>query len=170
MVDFDRSNLNSRAEGFDAFIYFVFGTDRYRLKSVQRITTDYTFTKGDKYNDEGFKVRIRATYSLRASVNLILTAEDFDTVTSPPTDVKLFSYFLDQKLKGNDILIEVVEVFETKATANKWVRQQFTFDMENFGTVKPVGDVATMEVSGEILDGQIGTETLPELIRSSTAP
>lgn len=167
MTDFSRGDLNARAEGFDAYVQFVFGADKYRLKSLQTVKTDYSFTKSDHYNDAGFKARVRDNYSMTAAIELVLTAEDFDTA-DPPTDVKTFSYFLYQKILGNTVSISVVEVFATKSTSNPIVRQSFTFDFQDMGTMRQVGDVVKLAVSGEIDDGTISGVTRPKFIRSAS--
>jgi len=167
MVDFNKGLLTGRAEGFDAFLQFTFGSDNYRLKSLQTVNTSYVFNKRDVYNDAGFKVRVRDTYILRADIELVLTVDDFDTA-DPPTDTKTISFFLDQKLKGNQITIAVIQVFKTKAVTNPFLRQTFTMDLDEVGTARQVGDTVKLPINGEILDGQIGSETIPKHIRSAT--
>lgn len=167
MANFDRSNLNNRSEGFDAYVQLVFGGDNYRLKSLQSVKTDYAFNKIDKYNDAGFKVRVKNDYSMTAAIDLILTAEDFDTA-DPPTDVKTISYYLYQKILGNNVSVQVIEVFATKATSNPIVRQSFTFDLEDIGTARQVGDVVRLNIGGEIDDGTITGVTRPKFIRSAS--
>jgi len=171
MVDFDKGLLTGRAEAFDAFVQWTFGGDNYRLKGLQRITTEYTFNKIDKYNDEGNKVRVRDTYTHTASIEMVATADDFDTdIDPPPSDVKTISFFLDQKIRLHaDVRLDVIEVFTTKAAVNPVLRHKFTMDVDTIGHIRQVGDTVMLTVSGEILDGQIETSiTQPAMERTAS--
>ena len=99
------------------------------------------------------------------AINLILTADEIDTV-DPPTDDTTVSFFLRQKFEGERVQLRVVEIFVTKNNANPTIRQQFTMDLQTIGTIRNVGGAIELPITGRILDVDIGTTQHPILDRS----
>jgi hypothetical protein len=163
----DRSLLEERAESFDALVQFEIpnGGVLYRLKSIQQVTVQYDFTDEDRYSDEGFLTLVRTGQAHSVAINLILTADEVDTV-DPPTDDTTVSYFLRQKFLGERVQLRVVQIFVTKAPATPTIRQQFTMDMQTIGTIRNVGGAIELPLTGRILDVDPGTTQHPILDKS----
>jgi len=153
MVDSDTNLMANLGQSFKAFVQFEDPdnpSDFLRLKSIQTVTVQYDFTDEDRYNDSGILSLVRTGQNHLVTINLILTAEEIDTV-DPPTDKSTVSWFLFQKFILERIKLFVRETFLTEGT-NNTLRNEFTMDVQGIGTVRNVGGAIELPINGRILD------------------
>jgi len=154
MVDSDTNEMKNLAQSFKAFVQFVDPqnpSDFLRLKSIQTVTINYDFTDEDRYDDAGVLTLVRTGQSHNAAINLILTSEEVDVV-DPPTNESTVSFWLFQKFLGERIQLAVRETFVSEDTVTPTIRNDFTLDVQNIGTVRNVGGAIELPVAGRILD------------------
>ncbi len=153
MVDSDTNLMANLGQSFKAFVQFEDpdnASDFLRLKSIQTVTVQYDFTDEDRYNDSGILSLVRTGQNHLVTINLILTAEEIDTV-DPPTDKSTVSWFLFQKFILERVQLFVRQTFLTEGTAAT-LRNEFTMDVQGIGTVRNVGGAIELPINGRILD------------------
>jgi hypothetical protein len=154
MVDSDTNLMANLGQSFKAFVQFEdpdVGGNFLRLKSIQTVTVQYDFTDEDRYNDSGILSLVRTGQNHLVTINLILTAEEIDTV-DPPTDKSTVSWFLFQKFILERIKLFVRETFVTEGVTPATLRNEFTMDVQGVGTVRNVGGAIELPINGRILD------------------
>lgn len=155
MTDFDTSLLENRAQVYDSFLQLISGANKYRLKSLQSSAPVFVYPNLDRIGDDGSLFLTPEVSKSTYNQTMVLTTSEVDTV-SPPTDTKTISWFIDQKEKRNSVKVEVSCVFVAKETAEAkdTMRLNFTYEIEQFGTIRvnEDGDV-TIDTSGRILPG-----------------
>ncbi len=154
MADVDTNKMENLTQSFKAFVQFVDPdnpADFLRMKSLQVVTVNYDYTDEDRYDDAGVLTLVRTGQSHNAAINLILTAEEVDTV-DPPTDESTVSWWLYQKNLGNRVQIAVRETFVSEATVTPTIRNEFTLDLQSVGTIRNVGGAIELPIAGRILD------------------
>lgn len=154
------NEMNTLSQSFKAFIQFQDPEDLpnfLRVKSLQEVTTQYDFTDEDRYNDEGKLSLVRNGQNHNCNMTLILTESEIDTA-SPPTDESTVSWWLYQKFLGNRVQIVVRETFVTEpSNAPFTLRNDFTMDLQQVGTIRNVGGAIELPIGGRILDTAIPT-------------
>jgi len=154
MVDEDTNKMENLTQSFKAFVQFVdpdTPANFLRLKSIQTVTVSYDFTDEDRYDDAGVLTLVRNGQQHNAAINLILTSGEVDTV-DPPTDESTVSWWLYQKFIGERIQLAVRETFWSEGVTPETLRNDFTLDLQNVGTVRNVGGAIELPIAGRILD------------------
>jgi len=151
MVDFDINQIADRAEGFDGFLQLQEGSNFYRFRSLQTLNTLFDWLDEDRYDDSGTLALIRNGQNHTFEMDIILTADEADTVT-PPTNTKTLSYFIHQKeILKNRVTGTFVGKFKTKAASPSFVNLRVTLDIQRIGIAREAGGVITAPISGRII-------------------
>lgn len=104
-------------------------------------------------------------------MELILTSDEIDTA-NPPTNPRTISYYMYQKnVLRNHVEVAVSTVYYAKDTAsNKYLRFNFTFELENMSTPRINGDGdVSLNISGRVLlNDHTGADCHPTFIRSAS--
>lgn len=157
MTDSDSSLLVNRAQVYDSFLQLISGGNRFRLKSLQSSEPFFVFPNLDRIADDGTLFLTPEVSKSTYNQTMVLTTSEVDTAT-PPTDTKTISWFIFQKEQRNSVQVEVSCVFVAKETAESkdTMRLNFTYEIEQFGTIRinEDGDVLVDSV-GRILPGTI---------------
>lgn len=152
MVDFDFNSLVDRAQSFDSFVQLKSGADRYRYKSLEGISPVFNFPNLDRIADDGTLFLTPQVSQNKVTLDLVLTADQVDTV-HPPTNVRTVSYFLYQKNLRNSVQVSVSTVYFAKdASTNKFLRLDFTFELEDVGVPRLNADGdSLLKIGGRLL-------------------
>ena len=158
MADIDSALLINRAQVYDSFLQLVSGTDRYRLKSLQSSEPLFVYPNLDRIADDGSLFLTPEVSKSTYNQTMVLTTSEVDTA-SPPTDTKTISWYIYQKEQRESVQVVVSCVFEAKdytSDTNKFMRLNFTYEIEQFGTIRinEDGDVM-IDTVGRILPGTI---------------
>jgi len=157
MTDSDSSLLVNRAQVYDSFLQLISGGNRFRLKSLQSSEPFFVFPNLDRIADDGSLFLTPEVSKSTYNQTMVLTTSEVDTAT-PPTDTKTISWFIFQKEQRNSVQVEVSCVFVAKETAEAkdTMRLNFTYEIEQFGTIRinEDGDVL-IDTVGRILPGTI---------------
>ena len=155
MTDSDSSLLVNRAQVYDSFLQLISGANRFRLKSLQSSEPFFVFPNLDRIADDGTLFLTPEVSKSTYNQTMVLTTSEVDTAT-PPTDTKTISWFIFQKEQRNSVQVEVSCVFVAKETAESkdTMRLNFTYEIEQFGTIRinEDGDVL-IDTVGRILPG-----------------
>jgi len=154
--------MENLTQSFKAFVQFEDPENPgnfLRMKSIQTVNVSYDFTDEDRYDDSGVLTLVRTGQSHVVNIDLILTSEEIDTV-DPPTDESTVSWWLFQKFSGDRIQIFVRETFLSEGTQST-LRNEFTMDVQNIGTIRNVGGAIELPIAGRILD-----EPRPTFVKS----
>jgi len=152
MADFDFNSLVDRAQSFDSFVQLKSGADRYRYKSLDGITPLFNYPNLDRVADDGALYLTPQVSQNKVSLDLVLTADQVDTA-NPPTNTRTVSYFLYQKNLRNSVQVSVSTVYYAKdASTNKFLRLDFTFELEDVGIprLNTDGD-SLLKIGGRLL-------------------
>ena len=156
MANINTNQLTERAESFDAYVQFQIGTDGnavyHRLKSLQEVEINYSWSDDDHYADDGTIQLVRTGQNHTCEINLILTKSEGDT-NSTPSDTKTISYWIAQREAGNRVQMSVVQVFATKVSSgDNQIRHRFTMDITDISISRGVpGGAIKVKVSGRIV-------------------
>jgi len=157
MTDFNTSLLENRAQVYDSFLQLIEGNNRFRLKSMQSSEPLFVFPNLDRTSDAGELFLTPQVSKSTYNQTMVLTTSEVDTV-DPPTDTKTISWFIFQKEQRNSVQVQVSCVFVAKETAESkdTMRLNFTYEVEQFGTIRinEDGDVL-IDTVGRILPGTI---------------
>jgi len=155
MTDSDSSLLVNRAQVYDSFLQLISGVNRFRLKSLQSSEPFFVFPNLDRIADDGTLFLTPEVSKSTYNQTMVLTTSEVDTA-DPPTDTKTISWFILQKEQRNSVQVEVSCVFVAKETAESkdTMRLNFTYEIEQFGTIRinEDGDVL-VDTVGRILPG-----------------
>ncbi len=158
MVDSDRSLLSERAQVYDSFVQIISGSNKLRLKSLQSSEPDFNWPNLDRIADDGSLFLTPQVSQHRYVQRIVLTTDEVDTVSGPPTDVDTISFYINQKEQRNSVQVAVSCVsFAKDATdAEKTMRLDFTYELEKISQprVNDDGDVF-VDTEGRILPGTI---------------
>jgi len=164
LTDINTSLLENRVQVYDSFLQLIEGSNRFRLKSLQNSEPLFVFPNLDRISDAGELFLTPEVSKSTYNQTMVLTTSEVDTV-SPPTDTKTISWFIFQKEQRNSVQVEVSCVFVAKETSesNDTMRLNFTYEVEQFGTIRinEDGDIE-IDTVGRILPGTIS------FIRSSS--
>ena len=157
MVDSNIALLKDRAQVYDSFLQLISGSNRFRLKSLQSSEPLFVYPNLDRISDAGELFLTPEISKSTYNQTMVLTTSEVDTET-PPTDTKTISFFIAEKEKRNSVQVEVSCVFFAKESAEskKTMRLNFTYEVEQFGTIRinEDGDVL-IDTVGRILPGTI---------------
>ena len=155
MTDFNSALLENRAQVYDSFLQLISGSNRFRLKSLQESSPSFVYPNLDRIADDGGLFLTPEVSKHLYEQILVLTTSEVDTV-NPPTDTKTISWFIFQKEQRNSVQVQVSCVFFAKESSEskKTMRLNFTFEVEEFGTIRINEDgYVTLPISGRILPG-----------------
>tara|TARA_B100001245_G_scaffold207923_1_gene170641 strand:+ start:21 stop:572 length:552 start_codon:yes stop_codon:yes gene_type:complete len=162
----DHNQLTERAEAFDAYVQFQIGVDGnavyHRLKSLQEVEMNYSWSDDDHYADDGTIQLVRTGQNHTCEINLILTKSEAQADagtniatgwTTAPSDTKTLSYWIYQRELGNRVQMNVVQVFATKVSSgDNQIRHRFTMDITDISISRGVpGGAIKVKVSGRIV-------------------
>jgi len=157
LTDFNSSLLENRAQVYDSFLQLISGSNRFRLKSLQSSEPLLVYPNLDRISDAGELFLTPEISKSTYNQTMVLTTSEVDTVT-PPTDPNTISFYIAEKEKRNSVQVQVSCVFVAKDTAesNDTMRLDFTYELEQFGTIRvnEDGDVL-IDTVGRILPGTI---------------
>jgi len=155
MTDFNTALLENRAQVYDSFLQLISGSNRFRLKSLQSSEPLFVYPNLDRIADDGSLFLTPEVSQSTYNQTMVLTTSEVDTV-SPPTDTKTISWFIFQKEQRNSVQVEVSCVFVAKETTDSddTMRLNFTYEVEQFGTIRIDGDGDVLiDTVGRILPG-----------------
>ena len=182
----DHNQLSERTEAFDAYVQFQIGAEPnavyHRLKSLQEVDINYSWSDDDHYADDGTIQLVRTGQNHTCEINLILTKSEAQADagsniatgwSTAPSDTKTLSYWIYQRELGNRVQMNVVQVFATKVTAgtdvDSHMRHRFTMDITDLSISRGVpGGAIKVKVSGRIVTStHLKLETLAEVTATS---
>ena len=156
MTDFDMSALADRSQAYDSFIQLKSGGDRYRLKSLQSVDPQFVWPILDRVGDDGSVAFTPGVSQHKHNIQLLLTADEVDTI-HPPTNTRTLSYYIYQKELRNSVQIDVSVVFVAKdASTNKFLRLDYTYELEQIGIPRINDELDVLvDAVGRIVPGSI---------------
>ncbi len=158
MVDSDRSLLVDRAQVYDSFVQIISGSNRLRLKSLQSSEPDFNWPNLDRISDDGQLFLTPEISQHRYLQRIVLTTDEVDTVSGPPTNVDTISFYINQKEQRNSVQVAVscVSFAKDESTTEKTMRLDFTYELEKISQprINEDGDVF-VDTEGRILPGTI---------------
>ena len=158
MVDIDRSSLVDRAQVYDSFVQIISGGNSLRLKSLQSSEPDFNWPNLDRISDDGQLFLTPEISQHRYLQRIVLTTDEVDTASGPPTDVNTISFYINEKEARNSVQVAVscVSFAKDEASADKTMRLDFTYELERISQprINEDGDVF-VDTEGRILPGTI---------------
>jgi hypothetical protein len=171
MTDYNFNSLVDRVQVYDTFVQLISGSDKYRFKSLQKWEPIQRWPNLKRVSDDGSFFLNQEVTDSEVDIELVLTADEVDTV-DPPTNARTLSYYQYQKnVLRNHVEIAVSTVYYAKDTAsNKYLRLNFTLELDSMSTprINGDGDVAVILHGIIIMQTHAGVDCHPTFIRSSS--
>ena len=158
MTDLDRSILTDRAQVYDSFVQIISGSNRLRLKSLQESSPEFNWPNLDRISDDGQLFLTPQISQHRYIQRIVLTTDEVDTASNPPTNIDTISFYINEKELRNSVQVAVSCVSFAKDTSDseKTMRLDFTYELERISQprINDDGDVF-VDTEGRILPGSI---------------
>lgn len=170
MTDFNMNSPVDRAQVYDCFAQLVSGSDKYRLKSLQKFDPKMNWPNLDRVADDGALYLNQQVINHRVEMELRLTADEVDTA-NPPTNTKTASYFIYRKNLRFSVLMNISMVYYAKdASSNNYLRLNVQFEIEEMGVPRITGDGDVgLPIAGRILlVSPAGADISPTFVRAAS--
>lgn len=158
MADFDRSELQNRAQVYDSFVQIISGSNRLRLKSLQSSNPEFNWPNLDRISDDGQLFLTPEVSQSRYTQRIVLTTDEVSTSADPSGDPDTLSFYIREKELRNSVQIAVscVSFAKDEASADKTMRLNFTYELEQISQprINEDGDVF-VDTEGRIIPGTI---------------
>lgn len=173
MTDFNMNSQQDAALIYDSFVQLQSGSDRYRLKSLQKVDPQENWPNLVRVSDDAKVWLSQQAISHVVEIETTLTADEVDTA-NPPTNTRTISYYQYQKKLRNHVLVQVSTVYYAKdSSSNNFLRFNFTFELESIGMPRDTGagdGSVHVTLRGQILEVSPidGSDIAPTFIRQSS--